>query len=184
MGVAKRIMCDPAHPRSNRAAASPQPGTGNTADACRTLGETLARPGGKDLARRLFWLPKYGIVQRVGDSRADVQLVASLCDPNRVSLDIGADVGEFTIATLRSSRSVIAFEPRPAQARDLTSTFGAVGAAVRVEAVALSDKPGVMTMRVVESDPGRSTTDANNVLGDADDGGVQSIDVPVKRLAD
>jgi FkbM family methyltransferase len=113
-----------------------------------------------------------------------VQLVASLCDPNRVSLDLGADVREFTIAMLASSRSVIAFEPRPAQARDLASMFDAVGAAVRMEAVALSDQPGVTIMRVVESDPRRSTIDASNVLGDADSGGVQSIDVPVKRLDD
>ena len=61
---------------------------------------------------------------------------------------------------------MIAFEPRPAQARDLASMFGAVGAAVRVEAVALSDKPGVTAMRVVESDPGRSTIDTDNVLSD------------------
>jgi FkbM family methyltransferase len=136
------------------------------------------------LAPRLFWRRKYGILQRLGAARPDVQLVASLCDPNRVSLDIGADVGEFAIAMLASSRSVIAFEPRPAQAHDLASMFDAVGAAVRAEAVALSDEPGVTTMRVVESDPGRSTIDANNVLGDADRGGVHSIDVPVKRLDD
>ncbi len=89
------------------------------------------------------------------------KLVASLCNPNRVSLDIGADVGEFTIAMLPSSRSVIAFEPRPAQAREPAAMFDAVGAAVRVQTVALSDQPGVTTMRVVESDPGRSTIDTN-----------------------
>lgn len=144
-------------------------------------------PAAKTFAPRLFWRRKYGILQRLGESRPDVQLVASLCDPDRVSLDIGADVGEFTIAMLASSRSVIAFEPRPAQARDLASMFGAVGAAVRVEAVALSDKHGVTTMRVVQSDPGRSTIDAENTLGsalDAGGGAVGSIDVPVKRLDD
>jgi hypothetical protein len=61
------------------------------------------------------------ILQLLGESRPDVRLVASLCDRNRISLDIGADVGEFTIAMLPSSRSVIAFKPRPAQARDLAS---------------------------------------------------------------
>jgi FkbM family methyltransferase len=141
-------------------------------------------PAAKAFAPRLYWRRKYDILQRLGESRPDVQLVASLCGPNRVSLDIGADVGEFTIAMLASSRSVIAFEPRPAPARDLASMFDAVGAAVRVEAVALSDQPGVATMRVVEPDPGRGTIDAGNVLGDVDGGGVQSIDVPVKRLDD
>jgi FkbM family methyltransferase len=141
-------------------------------------------PAAKTLAPRLFWRRKFRILRRLGESRPDVQLVASLCDPARVSLDIGADVGEFTIAMLPSSRSVIAFEPRPAQARELAAMFDAIGAAVRVEAVALSDQPGTTTMRVVESDPGRSTIDAGNALGDADEGAVRNIDVPVKRLDD
>ncbi|CAM2866920.1 methyltransferase [Mycobacterium intermedium] len=121
----------------------------------------------KTLAPRLFWRRRYGILQRLGDSRPDVQLARSLCDPNRVSVDIGADVGEFTIAMLTASRSVIAFEPRPAQARELATMFAAVGAPVRLEAVALSDEPGVTAMRVLGSDPGRST-----------------VEVPVQRLDD
>src|ERR1700716_865882 len=144
----------------------------------------LLAPAAKTLAPRLFWRRKYGILQRLGESRPDVVLVRSLCDPSRVSLDIGADVGEFAIAMLTSSRSVIACEPRPAQARDLTAMFDAVGAPVRVEAVALSDTPGVTGMRVVESDPGRSTIDQENVLDTAVGGPVQTIDVAVKRLDD
>lgn len=143
-------------------------------------------PAARTFAPRLFWRRKYGILQRLGESRPDVQLARSLCDPNRVSLDIGADVGEFTIAMLTASRSVIAFEPRPAQARDLAAMFSAVGAAVRIEAVALSDEPGITPMRVLESDPGRSTIDTDNTLNDVDDAGnpVQTINVPVRRLDD
>lgn len=141
-------------------------------------------PVAKAVTPHLFWRRKYRILQHLGEARADVQLVASLCDPNRVSLDIGADVGEFTIAMLATSRSVIAFEPRPAQAHDLAAMFDAVGAPVEVKAVALSDKPGVTTMRVVESEPGRSTIDTDNALNDVDGGAVQSIDVPVRRLDD
>lgn len=141
-------------------------------------------PAAKTLAPKFFWRRKYRILQRLGKSRTDVQLAVSLCDPNRVSLDVGADVGQFTIAMLASSRSVIAFEPRPAQASELTSMFGAVGAAVQVEAVALSDMSGVTAMRVVESEPGRSTIDTNNVLSDVNDGRLRSIDVTVKRLDD
>jgi FkbM family methyltransferase len=151
--------------------------------AARTAKRWLA-PAAKALAPRLFWRRRYRILQRLGQSRADVRLVASLCDPGRVSLDIGADVGEFTIAMLASSRSVVAFEPRPAQARDLAAMFAAVGAPVRVEAVALSDQPGVTTMRVVQSDPGRSTIDAANALSDSGEDAVQSIEVEVKRLDD
>lgn len=146
----------------------------------------LLAPAAKTLAPRLFWRRKYGILKRLGETRSDVQLAQSLCDPNRVSLDIGADVGEFTIAMLAASRSVIAFEPRPAQARELAAMFNAVGAPVRIEAVALSDQPGVTTMRVLTVDPGRSTIDTDNPLNDFDEAGspAQTIDVRVKRLDD
>ena len=141
-------------------------------------------PVARTVTPRLFWGRKYRILQRLGQSSPDVALAAALCDPNRVSLDVGADVGEFTIAMVAASRSVIAFEPRPAQARDLASMFTAVGAAVRVEAVALSDQPGVAAMRVVDAEPGRSTIDTDNTLGDVTASGVHSVDVPVKRLDD
>ncbi|WP_156297862.1 FkbM family methyltransferase [Mycobacterium paragordonae] len=144
----------------------------------------LLAPAAKTVAPHMFWKRKFKILQRLGESRPDVALVASLCDPERVSLDIGADVGEFAIAMLSSSRSVIAFEPRPAQARNLALMFTAVGAPVRIEAVALSDEAGVTAMRVVESDPGRSTIDHENVLDTAVGGPVATIDVPVKRLDD
>lgn len=71
--------------------------------AARSAKRWLA-PAAKTLAPRLFRRRKYGILQRLGESRPDVQLVGSLCDPDRVSLDIGADVGEFTIAMRASSR--------------------------------------------------------------------------------
>jgi uncharacterized protein YjiS (DUF1127 family) len=67
----------------------------------------LLAPAAKTLAPRLFWRRKYGILQHLGESRPDVTLVRSLCDPNRISLDIGADVGEFAIAMLTSSRSEV-----------------------------------------------------------------------------
>ncbi|OBB94321.1 FkbM family methyltransferase [Mycobacterium sp. 852002-40037_SCH5390672] len=141
-------------------------------------------PVARTLAPRRFWRRKFRILQGLGQCRPDIQLVASLCDPHRISLDIGADLGEFTIAMLATSRSVIAFEPRPAQARDLGSMFDAVGAAVQVQAVALSDEPGVLAMRVVASEPGRSTIEAGNQLGDVHGGNIESIDVPVRRLDD
>ena len=79
---------------------------------------------------------------------------------------------------------MIAFEPRPSQARALAAMFNAVGAPVRVEAVALSDKPGVTAMRVLESDPGRSTIDRANTLSDEDGSRVGTIEVPMRRLDD
>ena len=141
-------------------------------------------PLAKTVAPGLFWRRKYHFLQRFGESKPELQLVQSLCDPDRVSLDIGAAGGEFTIAMLAASRSVIAFEPLPTQARALVSMFDAVGSTVRVESVALSDRPGVTKMRVLESDPGRSTIDSDNALDDADGSRVGTIEVPVRRLDD
>jgi hypothetical protein len=57
-------------------------------------------PAAKTLAPRLFWRRKYGILQRLGAARPDVQLVASLCDPNRVPRGCGpgSRVRQLTIA--------------------------------------------------------------------------------------
>jgi predicted RNA methylase len=123
----------------------------------------------KAVAPRSFYRRKFRILRELAASNSEIQLVRSLCDRNRVSLDIGADVGEFSIAMAASSRSVIAFEPRPAQAGALT---------------ALSDEPGTTAMRVLEFDPGRSTIDAANSLTDTDGSPVRTIDVEVKRLDD
>ncbi|WP_425174621.1 FkbM family methyltransferase [Mycobacterium sp.] len=141
-------------------------------------------PLAKLVAPRWFWRRKYRILQVLGRSHSEMRLVRSLCAPDRVSVDIGADVGEFAIAMLGSSRSVIAFEPRPTQAKSLAAMFGAVGAAVRVEAVAVSDQSGITTMRVVKSAPGRSTIDRHNALTDAGGSPVGTIEVPVVRLDD
>jgi FkbM family methyltransferase len=136
------------------------------------------------VAPHRFWRRKYRILQCLGAARPEIELARSLCDPNRTSLDIGADVGEFSIAMAASSRAVIAFEPRPAQARALTAMFEAAGAAVRVEPLALSDRFGVTAMRVWEAEPGRSTIDTGNTLDDAEGGGVDSIAVQIRRLDD
>lgn len=141
-------------------------------------------PVAQAVAPHWFWRRKYRILARLGDARADVRLAREMCDPSRVSLDIGADVGEFTIAMLASSRSVVAFEPRPAQADVLTAMFEAVDAPVRVEAVALSDRDGMTTMRVWESAPGQSTIEAGNSLADAGSAPIQAIEVSMRRLDD
>ena len=141
-------------------------------------------PAAKVIAPHWFWRRKFGILAELGESNAEMALVRSLCDPQKVSIDIGADVGEFAIAMLSRSASVVAFEPRPAQARELAAMFTAAKAPVLIEAVALSDTPGTTQMRVLEADPGRSTIDTANPMADEDDSAVVTIDVPVKRLDD
>jgi FkbM family methyltransferase len=141
-------------------------------------------PAVKAVAPRWFWRRKFGALQRHAQYDPELWLVRSLCDPARVSLDIGACFGEYSVAMLESSLSVIAFEPQPSQARALAAMFDTVGAPVQVEAVALSDQSGVTAMRVLESDPGRSTIDSANPLIDEDGSRVGTIEVPVRRLDD
>jgi hypothetical protein len=86
-------------------------------------------------------------------SDPEIKLVRSLCEPGRTLLETKTEVSEFTIAVLESSRSMIAFEGWSMQARMLARMFDTFGAAVPVEAVALSYTPGVTAMRVLESDP-------------------------------
>jgi len=54
----------------------------------------LARAGCKDLGATPVLAAQYGIRRRLGESRPDVQLVTSLCDPSRVSPDIGTALGD------------------------------------------------------------------------------------------
>jgi hypothetical protein len=91
------------------------------------------------------------------ESDPEIKLVRSLCESGRTLLETKTEVSEFTIAMLESSRSMIAFEAWPMQARMLARMFDTFGAAVPVEAVALWYTPGVTAMRALESDPGRST---------------------------
>lgn len=136
------------------------------------------------VAPHWFWRRKFGIFQCAAESDPELQLVRSLCDPARVSIDIGAAGGRFTVAMLQSSRSVIAFEPLPSEARALAAMFDVVGAPVRVEAVALSDKLGLAEMRMLVRDSGRSTIENDNDLYDHDGSPVRNIEVSVKRLDD
>ena len=133
------------------------------------------------IAPRWYWRRKFGIIQRAAESDPELRLARSLCDPAR---DIGADLGSYAAAMLQSSRSVIAFEPRPSRARALATMFHTVGALVRVEAVALSDTPGLGKMRILVRDPGRSTIEDDNDLHDEDGNPVRTIDIPVRRLDD
>ena len=138
----------------------------------------------KRAAPRRFWRRRYRILVESTSQNEELRVLRRLCDPTKVSLDIGADIGAFTVAMLDNSRAVIAFEPRPAQAEELAAMFRSVGAPVRVEAVALSEQTGASALRVLVSDPGRSTIEDANTLTDRDGSAVETVDVPCMRLDD
>jgi FkbM family methyltransferase len=113
---------------------------------------------------------------------AEMHLLPYLCDRHKTSLDIGASGGVYTVHLLRLSRRCVAFEPRPAEARELLAMLSSVGAPASVEAVALSDRAGYSRLRILVADPGRSTIESMNLLQDEDGSDVVEINVPVRRL--
>jgi len=79
----------------------------------------------------------------------ELRLVAALCDPERLTLDVGANRGMYSVAALRFSRGVIAFEPQPHFA-DLMRRLLPKG--VRIVECAVSHRGGVSTL-LVPKDP-------------------------------
>ncbi|SHJ27374.1 FkbM family methyltransferase [Wenxinia saemankumensis] len=96
----------------------------------------------------------------------ELRLVPKLCSPDLWSVDIGANTGVYTWHMARWSAGVAAFEPQPAHAAVLRRAFGR---RVRVEEVALSDRPGTALLRVpvARHEDGRATIEAGNTLAGA-----------------
>jgi FkbM family methyltransferase len=115
---------------------------------------------------------------------AELRLVPYLCDPQRTSVDVGADGGVFSIHMCRSSQDVIAFEPRPPQAKELSEMFAHLELPVHIEQVALSCRAGTAQMRMLIQDLGRSTIETANSLADLDGSARAAITVAVKKLDD
>ena len=131
------------------------------------------------IAPRLLWRLRIRS-WKVEQTEAEVALVPLLCDRAKISIDIGASMGLYTMHMLGYSRAVWAFEPRPDSARELTALFCGSRPSVRVEAVALSRQSGTASMRVCPADLGRSTIEPGVTLPDPDR--QLLIEVPLRRL--
>ena len=114
------------------------------------------------------------------DSEPEVQLLPLLCRPNAIAIDIGAALGLYTIHMIGYSKACYAFEARPDQARQLRELFDGSRPPVTVENVAVSDRAGTTSLRIVLNDLGRSTIEAANDLDGFNQ--VQRIDVPTRTL--
>lgn len=78
---------------------------------------------------------------------AELSLIPFLCDPNKVSIDIGANKGVYTYWLSQASAHVYAYEPNPKIFKILEA--GSRGTSnVTVSPVALSDKTGNSVLRV------------------------------------
>ena len=92
---------------------------------------------------------------------AEYWLLPIFCRPDKISVDIGANMGIFAFAMRKYSRAVIAFEPNT----DLWPFLRRfLGHAIRLEDAALSSGAGQAEFRVVADNTGVATIEAKNLL--------------------
>ena len=78
--------------------------------------------------------------------RDEARILKRLCDPAKVSVDAGANLGVFTLFLSKYSRSVCCYEPVPWLADRLRDRF--LASNVTVESCALGDVEEEMTLRI------------------------------------
>jgi len=92
---------------------------------------------------------------------AEYWLIPLFCRPDKISVDVGANMGIYAFAMAKYSHSVIAFEPNT----DLWPFLRRfLGANVRLEDAALSNETGQAEFRIVADNTGVATIEANNPL--------------------
>jgi FkbM family methyltransferase len=120
---------------------------------------------------------------RIGYFDPELRLLRYLCDPAKVSIDVGASIGSYTVHLLNHSRKCYAFEPRPDAAAYLAQRLAArANPRLRVETVALSDRAGAAQLRVPVAEAGRSSIERANPLERL--GAVEALTVSMRRLDD
>jgi FkbM family methyltransferase len=75
----------------------------------------------------------------------ELPLLPALCDPEGLSIDVGANLGVFAFFIQRASKQTVAVEPHPELAARLARAFGS---RARVLQCALSDHPGEAQLSV------------------------------------
>lgn len=113
----------------------------------------------------------------------EIALLRHLCQPDKVSVDIGANWGAYAHAAAKLSAAVHCFEPQLTLARVLERGLGRA-ANVSIHNVALSNATGWAEMRIPTNDIGYSTIEPSNKLEDKADltRGVQTVRVKTQRL--
>ena len=129
------------------------------------------------VAPRLLW--KYRVRKwGVASEEPEIALLPSLCQRSKLSIDIGASLGTYTMHMLCYSKGCWAFEVRPQQAAALRVLFE--GSPVTVEAVGASSCNGVAELRMATDDLGRSTVHTENTLDAV--GAVETLRVALRTL--
>ena len=74
----------------------------------------------------------------------ELRLLKRLCPRGKVAIDVGANIGTYTYFLRRHAAQVVAYEPNPLLAERLQRAFPDV----RVRNAAVSDRPGIVTLRM------------------------------------
>lgn len=109
------------------------------------------------------------------------RLLSRLCDRNKCSVDVGANVGTITYFLARYSTHVYAYEPHPELASQLRRAFNK---RVTVVQAALSDTSGSDLLKVPYYDGVEMHGLASIVQDFKDSDYVKEFSVPVRRLDD
>jgi FkbM family methyltransferase len=109
----------------------------------------------------------------------ELHLLPVLCRPDRIIVDVGANLGIYTHAARRYARHVIAIEPQPLLAASLRSAYG--GTSVEVVQCGLSDRPGTFSLYVPIIDSLPVDTRAS-LLSGLNGNTEVSVQIPVRTL--
>lgn len=108
------------------------------------------------------------------DGTPEIRLTKLLSDPERTSIDVGANIGQFTWWMRRYAKSVVAFEPNPALAERLSSAFS--GDDVVVKRAAASDRSGTAELSIPLGPEGERPAEAS-LTKSFDDGRTMIVDL-------
>lgn len=111
----------------------------------------------------------------------EFRLLPRLCRRDRLSIDVGANIGVYTWEMRRHSARVVAYEPNPHLVERLRRSFGS---GVTIIHAGLSASPGTATLRFPVRD-GIEVHGLGSLVDPFDgDGEVRTYDVPLRRLDD
>jgi len=113
----------------------------------------------------------------------EIKLVGQLCDKKKVSIDVGANIGDYTYYLKKYSKLCYAFEPNPEHIKILNSKFEDDN--VIIMDYAISSSSGTQDLRIPiinqKEWSGMASLDQKNTLGDNPS---KTIQVKTARLDD
>jgi FkbM family methyltransferase len=117
------------------------------------------------------------LARKLHRDEPELALLEALCGGGLV-FDVGANEGLYVYAAQRAGAQVVAFEPHPAMARRLRTTFPGLD----VRALALSDAPGQLALHVPVRRGRPVLTRSSLEVAANPDFELTRVEVPVARL--